>query len=124
MKKLSPFKNEPFQDFSKKPVADKLRAALKSVRASFGREYPLIIGGREMRSDQKIVSINPSNKSEVLGVFQKATAEQAQQAVEVAYKAFQSWRHEPVEKRVERMLKVARIMRQRKNELVAWCILE
>jgi 1-pyrroline-5-carboxylate dehydrogenase len=124
MKKLPPFKNEPFQDFSQKPVADRLRAALKSVRAGFGREYPLIIGGREVKSEQKITSINPSNKSEVIGVFQKATAEQAQQAVEVAYKAFQSWRYEPVEKRVERMLKVAKIMRQRKNELIAWCILE
>ncbi|MGH9425339.1 MAG: aldehyde dehydrogenase family protein, partial [Terriglobia bacterium] len=103
MKKLPPFKNEPFQDFSKKSVAEKLRAALKKVRAGFGREYPLIIGGREVKSDQKIVSINPSNKSEVIGVFQKASAEQAQQAVEVAYKAFQTWRYEPVEKRVERM---------------------
>ncbi|HXE75542.1 MAG TPA: L-glutamate gamma-semialdehyde dehydrogenase [Candidatus Xenobia bacterium] len=124
MKKLPAFKNEPFQDFSKKPVAAKLQAAIQKVRASFGREYPLVIGGREVKSDQKLVSINPSNKSEVVGVFQKATAGQAREAVEVAYQAFQTWRYEPVEKRVERMLRVAKIMRQRKNELVAWCILE
>ncbi|MGH9787421.1 MAG: L-glutamate gamma-semialdehyde dehydrogenase [Candidatus Acidiferrales bacterium] len=124
MKKSPPFKNEPYQDFSKKAAADKLRAAIQKVRAGFGREYPLLIGGREVKSDQKLVSINPSNKGEVVGVFQKASVEQANQAIEVAYKAFQTWQHEPVEKRAERMFKVAKIMRRRRNQLNAWCILE
>ena len=124
MKKLPPFRNETYQDFSKKPAASKLQAAIDKVRAGFGREYDLIIGGKRLKSEQKLESRNPSNQEEVLGVFQKASIDQACEAVEVAHKAFQSWQHEPAEKRVARMLKVARIMRQRRNELVAWCILE
>jgi 1-pyrroline-5-carboxylate dehydrogenase len=124
MKKLPPFRNETYQDFSKKAAASRLQAAIDKVRATAGREYDLIIGGKRLRSDQKLESRNPSNKEEVLGVFQKASIDQARDAVEVAHKAFQAWQHEPAEKRVARMLKTAKLMRQRRNELVAWCILE
>jgi 1-pyrroline-5-carboxylate dehydrogenase len=124
MKKIPPFKNEPYQDFSKRTTADKLRAAIAKVRTGFGREYPMVIGGREVKSEQKLYSLNPSSKNEVVGIFQKASVEQAREAVEVACRAFQTWQCEPVGKRAERMLKVAKLMRQRRNELVAWCILE
>jgi 1-pyrroline-5-carboxylate dehydrogenase len=124
MKKIPRFLNEPYQDFSKKAAADKLLAALGKVRASFEREYDLVIGGRRVKSDGKIYSINPSDKSEVVGIFQKASAQQASQAIEAAFAAFRTWQYEPVEKRAERLLKAAKLMRRRKFELIAWCILE
>ncbi|MFQ5694830.1 MAG: L-glutamate gamma-semialdehyde dehydrogenase [Terriglobia bacterium] len=124
MKKLPPFKNEPYQNFSKKPVAARFQAALDEVRAGFGREYPLIIGGQRLKGEATFESRNPSNKSEVIGLFQKASAEQAQQAVEIAHKAFQRWQHEPADKRAARLLRVAALMRQRRNQLAAWCVLE
>ncbi len=124
MPKLSPFKNETYQDFSRKPVADKLRAALAQVRSTFGQEYDLIIGGQRLKAPETFVSYNPSNKNEVLGVFPKASAQQARQAVEVAHQAFQQWQHEPAERRAARLFKVARLMRKRRNQLNAWCILE
>ena len=124
MPKLPPFKNETYQDFSRKPVADKLRAALAQVRSTFGQEYDLIIGGQRLKAPETFVSYNPSNKNEVLGVFPKASAQQARQAVEVAHQAFQQWQHEPAERRAARLFKVARLMRKRRNQLNAWCILE
>ena len=124
MPKLPPFKNETYQDFSRKPVADKLRAALAQVRSTFGQEYDLIIGGQRLKAPETFVSYNPSNKNEVLGVFPKASAQQARQAVEVAHQAFQRWQHEPAERRAARLFKVARLMRKRRNQLNAWCILE
>ena len=124
MPKLPPFKNETYQDFSRKPVADKLRAALAQVRSTFGQEYDLIIGGQRLKAPETFVSYNPSNKNEVLGVFPKASAQQARQAVEVAHRAFEHWQHEPAERRAARLFKVARLMRKRRNQLNAWCILE
>ena len=115
MPKLPPFKNETYQDFSRKPVADKLRAALAQVRSTFGQEYDLIIGGQRLKAPETFVSYNPSNKNEVLGVFPKASARQARQAVEVAHQAFQRWQHEPAERRAARLFKVARLMRKRRN---------
>ncbi|MFQ5777837.1 MAG: L-glutamate gamma-semialdehyde dehydrogenase [Terriglobia bacterium] len=122
--KLPPFKNETFKNFSKKAAADKMRAAIQKVRAASGREYELILGGRRVKAEQTFESRNPSEKNEVLGIFAKASAEQARQAVEIAHRAFQTWQHEPAEKRVRRMVKVAQLMRQRRTELAAWCVLE
>jgi 1-pyrroline-5-carboxylate dehydrogenase len=124
MRKLPLFRNETYQDFARKPVAEKLRTAIDKVRAGFGREYDLVIGGKRVKSDQKLESRNPSDKNEVVGVFQKASVEQGRAAVEVAHRAFQTWQYEPAEKRAERLLKVAKLMRERRNQLVAWCILE
>ena len=48
----------------------------------FGLEYPLTIGGEKVTTKEKIQSTNPSKPSEVIGIFQKATVEMANQAVE------------------------------------------
>ena len=76
-----------------------------------------------LKAPETFVSYNPSNKNEVLGVFPKASARQARQAVEVAHQAFQQWQHEPAERRAARLFNVARLMRKRRNQLNAWCIL-
>ena len=76
------FKNEPFTDFSK-PENRKAQAdALTAARAKMGQEYPLIIGGKEIKTEGKIRSLNPANHQEVIGVFQKGTSELAVQALE------------------------------------------
>ncbi len=124
MKKLSPFKNETYQDFSRKAAAGKIWTALDQVRMELGREYDILIGGKSLKGEGLLKSYNPSDKGEVIGVFQKASIEQAKQAIEVAHQAFQTWQYEPVEKRAARLVKVAKIMRRRKAELTAWLILE
>ncbi len=122
--KLLRFQNEPFLDFSKPQVAKRMRAAIDKVRSSLGKEYDLVIGGKRKRTNDKLRSINPSNKNEVVGIFQKAGPDEAHEAVELAYRAFQDWQFEPAAKRVARMLKVAKLLRARRYELAAWIILE
>jgi len=124
MQKLVPFKNEVYKDFTKKVEAKKIQAALKKVRSRLGRKYDLIIGGKRLQGEGTFVSINPSQKKEVIGVFQKASVKQAKQAIEVAHEAFQTWQYESVEDRVARLLKVSDTLRKRKAELTAWVILE
>ena len=75
------FVNEPFIDFSKAENRKAMEAALVSVRGQLGREYPLTIGGEHVTTKEKIQSTNPSKPSEVIGIFQKATVEMANQAV-------------------------------------------
>jgi len=66
------FRNEPATDFTRSEIAREMRHALDSVRSQLGREYDLIIGGHRVRTQDKIVSINPARPSEVVGVHQKA----------------------------------------------------
>src|ERR1700741_4073892 len=95
------FVNEAFIDFRKAENRAAMEAALKKVAGEFGREYPMYIGGGSVTSAGKMTSTNPSHPSQVIGVFQKATAEQAKAAVEAAAKAFESWKRVPTEKRAE-----------------------
>ena len=55
-----PFKNEPYVDFTKEENARRMRAAIEKVRGQLGREYDLIIGGKRLRTADKIRSINPA----------------------------------------------------------------
>ena len=118
------FRNEAFTDFTKEENAQAMRNALEKVRSELGREYPLVIGGERLTTESKLDSINPANRTQVVGRFNKATKELANRAVEAADEAFRTWRNTPAEKRAELLFRVAEIMRQRRHELSAWMIYE
>ena len=118
------FVNEPFIDFSKAENRKAMETALVSVRAQFGKEYPLTIGGQDVITKEKLQSTNPSKPSEVIGTFQKATVEMANQAVEDAHRAFERWKKVPAEERVACLYRTAEILRARRFELLAWLTFE
>jgi len=118
------FVNEPFTDFSKPENRKAMEDALKHVKSMFGREYPLVIAGQNLVTTDKIKSTNPSNPKEVIGVFQKATVEMANQAVEGAAKAFEHWKKVPAAERVACAYRAADILRKRRFELDAWLCYE
>ena len=66
-RKLTEFKNEPLTDFSKPENKSAMEAALKKVRAEFGREYPLVIGGERIGGLKTFDSFNPAHKEQLLG---------------------------------------------------------
>jgi 1-pyrroline-5-carboxylate dehydrogenase len=118
------FSNEPFVDFSQPQNKKVMEDALAKVAAQFGREYPMYIGGEKVFTTDKMMSTNPSRPAQVIGVFQKAGADQAAQAVEAAAVAFESWKRVPAEKRVEIIFRAAQLFRERKFEISAWICYE
>jgi 1-pyrroline-5-carboxylate dehydrogenase len=118
------FRNEPFTDFSKSENAAAMRAAIDKVKTQLGKEYPLVIGGERITTDGKIDSINPANRTQIVGRFNKATKELANRAVGTAAKAFETWKNVPAEERAQLLFRVAELMRARKHELSAWMIHE
>src|SRR5713101_4837750 len=118
------FRNEPLTDFITADNINAMLAALEKVNSQLGREYPLVIGGERITTDSKIDSINPANRTQIVGRFNKATKELANRAVETAYEAFQSWRNVPAAERAQLLFRVAELMRARKHELSAWMIYE
>src|ERR1700687_1196752 len=119
-----PFKNESFVDFTKEDNVRKMRSALEKVRGQLGREYDLIIGGKRLKTSDKIRSINPAKPSEVVGIHQKAGKEQVEPAVQAALQAFTHWSHTSVEERASLLFRVADVMRERKLEYMAWLVFE
>src|SRR5580658_1608587 len=95
----SPFKNEALTDFSKDENARKMRAAIEKVRGQLGREYDLIIGGKRIKTSDKIKSLNPAKPSQVVGIHQKAGKEHVEPAMLAALSAFEHWSRTSVEER-------------------------
>jgi 1-pyrroline-5-carboxylate dehydrogenase len=118
------FRNEPLTDFTKEENAVAMRAAIEKVKRELGREYPLVISGERITTGNIFESINPANRTQVVGRFHKATKELANRAVEAAYETFKIWSSTPAEQRAGLLFSVASIMRQRKHELSAWMIHE
>jgi 1-pyrroline-5-carboxylate dehydrogenase len=121
---LAEFKNEPVLDFSKELNRARQSEALALVQSQLGREYDLIIGAARLKSSKTFQSINPGNKSEVVGVFQSGTSEQAAHAVDVALHTFERWKKVPSQERADVLFRSAALLRARRFENNAWLILE
>jgi 1-pyrroline-5-carboxylate dehydrogenase len=124
VRNVSPFRNEPATDFGKPENQRAMQAAIDKVRGELGREYPLIIGGKQLFTKDKIRSINPAKPSELVGLFQKAGKEEVEPAMQAALKAYETWSRTPVEERVDLVLRVSELIRQRKYEFSAWMMFE
>jgi 1-pyrroline-5-carboxylate dehydrogenase len=121
---LTPFKNEPLSDFSDPDRAAAYRLALAGVRRCLGKHKPLIIGGREVDTGKRIVSLNPAKPVEVVGTVAAAGAVQIDAAFEAAWRAFPQWAACPAAERAAVTIKLAAELRRRKLSLAAWETLE
>lgn len=114
------YKHEPFTDFSVEANKQAYLEALKKVESQLGADYPLIIGGERITTEEKIVSYNPAKKTEVIGSVSKASKDLAEKAMQEADKAFESWKKVKPEIRADVLFKAATIIRRRKHEFSAW----
>ncbi len=121
---VGPFKNEPLTDFTKPENQQAMRAAIEKVRSELGREYPLVVGGKNVTTKDKLKSINPANPAELVGLFQKAGREEVEPVMTAALKAFETWSRTPAEDRAGLLLRVADLIRKRKHEFSAWMLFE
>lgn len=121
---VQPYKHEPFTDFSDERNKEAFLTGLKTVESYLGQDYDLVIGGERISTEDKIVSYNPANKSEVIGRVSKANKELAEKAMQVAYETFQTWRKTKPEMRADILLKAAAIVRRRKHEFSALLVKE
>ena len=121
---ITTFKNEPLTDYTKPANRKAMEQALIKVKSMLGKEYPAVVGGEEIVTPDKLKSYNPSRPQEVVGVFQKADVAIATKAVETAAAKFEEWRWVEPKKRVDYLIKAAKLMRKRKHEFSAVMVYE
>src|SRR5438874_13766732 len=68
-----------------------LDTAIERVKSTFGRSYPLVIGGREVRATSEFDDRSPIDTRILLGTFQSATREQTGDAIAGARAAYPAW---------------------------------
>ena len=122
--RVKPFKNEPITDFSVKSNLDKQQKALAKVAKQLGKTYEMVVAGKKLRSKDKLISYNPSNKDEVVAKFYKGTKDIAVKAVEAAAKKFEEWRFVPAEERARYLFKASALAKRKRFEINAWMIYE
>ncbi|MDX1770736.1 MAG: L-glutamate gamma-semialdehyde dehydrogenase [Planococcaceae bacterium] len=116
---MIPYKHEAFTDFSKEENKKAIQEGYKTVAGYMGQDFPLIIGGERITTEEKIVSYNPANKTEVVGSVSKTTHELASKAMDIADATFNTWKKVKPEVRADLLFKAAAIMRRRKFEFSA-----
>lgn len=122
---LPEFRNEPPSNFKSHPEHHrKMKQALEEVAAEIGREYPLVVAGERILTEEKFSSFNPARKRQVVGSVSTATAELASRALDAAAAAFPAWAATPIEERVELLTGTAKLIRENKYRFAAWMVYE
>ncbi|WP_041090977.1 L-glutamate gamma-semialdehyde dehydrogenase [Jeotgalibacillus soli] len=121
---MIPYKHEPFTDFSLEENKKAFELGLETVRAYLGQDYPLVINGERVTTEEKIISYNPANKLEVVGRVSKANKKLAEQAMQAADEAFKSWSKVKPEIRADILFRASAIVRRRKHEFSALLVKE
>jgi len=121
---ITPFRNEPIRDFSDPADRCSLEEAIARARRDLGRRYPVVIGGERLHGAAQFDSINPARPSEVVGRVDEASPAQVSQALDVATRAFESWKTRPAEERADLLFRAAARIRETKDDWNALLVLE
>ena len=93
--------------------------ALVKVKASLGKEYGLLIDGKDVFTPEKLKDRTPIDTGVVLAVMQKGGAKEAQDALAAAHRAFPRWSRTPWQERVALVRRAAELMDERLFEIGA-----
>jgi RHH-type proline utilization regulon transcriptional repressor/proline dehydrogenase/delta 1-pyrroline-5-carboxylate dehydrogenase len=122
--RTAPFSNEPAADFTMEETRVSFRDALAHVGRRMGESYPAVIGGKEYREGEPIVSVDPARPTEVVGIVHGIGRELADKAVSTALNAQKDWSRRAPEDRAKVLFRAAAAARRRRIELAAWQVRE
>ncbi len=98
--------------------------ALAKVKAGLGKEYGLLIDGKDVFTAEKIEDRTPIDTDVVLAVMQKGGVKEAQDALAAAHCAFPRWSRMPWQERVALVRRAAEVLDERLFEIGAAMALE
>ncbi|MBV9647176.1 MAG: L-glutamate gamma-semialdehyde dehydrogenase [Candidatus Eremiobacteraeota bacterium] len=122
LERVAPFRNETVRTFSDPAERASLEAALQRVGTASGQHYPVIIDGKPVETEKRIVSYNPAHPDEIVGTVGSATLGQANTAIETAAKRFESWRRLSAHERAQYLLDAAEVVRNKRDDFNALLI--
>ena len=124
-KKEGVFYNEAMLDYVHAEHRQNTQKAIEKFQTKYmGKDYPIVINGKKLKGSKQIQRENPSDTNQILGHIEMATVEQADEAVKVAKAAFPKWSKTPVAERVQKLRKLAELMKRDRQDLMAIQIFE
>ena len=98
--------------------------AVTQLKSNLGKEYGMIIDGKDVFAEEKFEDHSPVNTEWMLAVMQKGNTEHANAAIAAARKAFPAWSQTPWQERVRLVRKASALIEKRIFELGAAMALE
>ncbi len=108
--KVPPAKNEPVKNYAPgSPEKLELKKTLAAMKSEV-MDIPMIIDGKEVRTDNKVPIHPPHERKHLLGHFHKGDATHVQLAIDAALKARKKWSNMSWEHRASIFLKAADLL--------------
>jgi 1-pyrroline-5-carboxylate dehydrogenase len=102
-----PAKNEPVLSYKKdSPEREKLTKAINTARSEVV-DIPMIIDGKEIKTDKKISIHPPHDINHLLGHYNRGTSEHVEMAIDAALRSKEKWAGMSWEQRASIFLKAA-----------------
>ena len=102
--------NEPVLSYAKDSVERMALKAELARQSSTTVDIPMTIGGKKVRTDQKVEMNPPHNHNHVLGHFHKGDKSHVEQAIDAALAAKPAWEAMPWQDRAAIFLKAADLL--------------
>ena len=102
----------------------RFEVALADIRSQLGARYALYVADRELTTDTYRDKHSPIDRDWLLGSFAQADANHVDLAMDAARRALPLWRATPVEQRIEKLRRVARLIESRVYHIAAALALE
>lgn len=99
-------------------------AELAKIPSELGKSYPMIVNGKDRTGPGTFEVHAPANRNVLIGVFQKGTRKDVDDAVAAAKAAYPTWSQRPYQERVAILKKAAALIRERKIHLASLLIWE
>ncbi|MDG2081586.1 MAG: L-glutamate gamma-semialdehyde dehydrogenase [Bacteroidales bacterium] len=104
---VPPVNNEPILSYiSGSPEREKLIEALKCAKG-YEADIPMIINGKEVRTDEKIMMTPPHERDHVLGYYHRGNESHVEDAINAALMAKEQWASVSWKQRASIFLKAA-----------------
>jgi len=91
--------------------------SLAKLKTNLGKEYAMIIDGKDVLAEEKFEDRTPINTDIVLAVMQKGNEKHAELAMKAARKAFPGWSHTPWQERIKLLRRAADLIDERLTDL-------
>ena len=121
---LSKFVNHSKTDFSDNEIHSLMKGALAYVRSELGKTYPILIADKKYNSSSLFTTKNPYKQNEIVGKFFKSEIKHVKKAIEVALEVLPEWKETDVKIRINYLLAIAEVLRQRQMDLASWMVFE